>query len=84
MNCREYVDLMTDYLEGELSQQKKDLWEKHFGDCPDCKRFFESFQSSLDIVEFLQTNTCPVSIKNRLEAIVVETAQKRAADFPVE
>ena len=75
---------MTDYLEDDLSGQEKSLWEKHFGDCPECKQFFESFQSSLDIVEFLQTNSCPVSVKKRLEAIVVETARKRAAELPAD
>ena len=79
LECPDYLNLITDYMENDLSSDKRALWEKHFSDCPPCREFFESFQSSLEMVEFLQANSCPTKVKERLEMILVDTAREKAA-----
>ncbi len=82
VDCSRYIELITDYLENDLSAEEKSLWEKHFSDCPECKNFFESFKSSLEAVEFLAANCCPRHVKQRLEGILVDTARTRAGQAP--
>jgi hypothetical protein len=37
MTCQELVDLVTAYLEGELSPQERDRFDAHRQACPDCR-----------------------------------------------
>jgi len=41
MNCLEYRDLFSAYLEGELSLEQKQKFEAHLESCPECARLLE-------------------------------------------
>jgi anti-sigma factor RsiW len=70
MDCENYVDLMTEYLEGDLSPHDRDAWEKHFADCPPCKDFFASFRSSLELVTYLRARPAPQPVRDRLHRVI--------------
>lgn len=72
MDCSRYVDLMTEYMEGDLSPPDQQLWEKHFAGCSHCKDFFHSFESSLELVNYIKTQGCPLPVKQRLEKVLQE------------
>ncbi len=67
MDCGEYVDLMTDYMEGDLAPAEKNLWEQHFDGCPHCSDFFHSFKSSLELIRYVEDQGCPLEVKRRLQ-----------------
>lgn len=70
MDCDKYVHLMTEYLEGDLSVQDRAAWETHFADCPPCKDFFESFKSSIDLVNYLRARPAPEPVRDRLHRVI--------------
>jgi predicted anti-sigma-YlaC factor YlaD len=72
MDCSNYVDLMTEYMEGDLSAPDQNLWEKHFDGCPNCKDFFRSFKSSVELINYVKTEGCPVPVRQRLEKVLQE------------
>jgi predicted anti-sigma-YlaC factor YlaD len=72
MDCEKYIELMTDYMEGDLAAPDQDLWEKHFNDCGNCKDFFRSFESSLELIHFIKTRGCPLPVRQRLEKVLRE------------
>ena len=72
MDCGRYVDLMTEYMEGDLSAPDQKLWEKHFDDCGRCKDFFHSFESSLELVTYVKAQGCPLHVKQRLDKFLHE------------
>ena len=74
LSCQQFVDMMTEYMEEDLTQEDKAIWERHFSDCPNCNSFFNSFKSSVDLVQHLQEEACPQEIASRLERIVSEKA----------
>jgi anti-sigma factor RsiW len=37
--CRQAVGLMTDYLDGVLSQRDRERLEAHLADCPHCSEY---------------------------------------------
>lgn len=72
MECSRYVDLMTEYMEGDLSGPDQNLWEKHFNGCSNCKDFFHSFESSVELIKFVETEGCPLPVRQRLEKVLQE------------
>lgn len=78
MKCDDYVNLMSDYVDRELPADDRKLWEKHFEDCPPCRDFFQSFRSSVELVEFMRTEKCPEAVAKRLESLIVEKARAKA------
>lgn len=46
--CQEFVELITDYLDGALSARDRDRFEAHLAGCDGCHAYFESFRRTID------------------------------------
>ena len=44
LTCREMVELVTDYLEGALTEPERRRFEEHIGLCPDCTNYLEQMR----------------------------------------
>jgi predicted anti-sigma-YlaC factor YlaD len=44
MTCQEYRDLMMAYLDNELDERQKGVFEQHLASCRDCAREMEEFK----------------------------------------
>ena len=42
--CREFVELVTDYLEGTLSEQERSRFEAHLAECDGCAGYLEDMR----------------------------------------
>jgi len=47
MNCRQVVELMTDYLEGALSAVERARFEDHIAGCDGCRAYLAQLQTAL-------------------------------------
>lgn len=47
MTCREVVDFLSDYLEGELSPEQRSLFTTHLEECSDCVAYLHSYQEAV-------------------------------------
>ncbi len=65
--CKECLDLLYDYLEGELDPEvSKDL-EEHFEDCPPCISFLNTYKSTTKLArETLGETDIPDVVKLKL------------------
>ncbi|MEA2166974.1 MAG: hypothetical protein QOF76_274 [Solirubrobacteraceae bacterium] len=45
--CQEFVELVTDYLEGALSRSDSKRFEKHFAACDGCTAYLEQFRATV-------------------------------------
>jgi len=43
--CREFVELVTDYLEGTLPEDQRARFEAHLAECDGCSGWFADFRS---------------------------------------
>jgi len=46
LTCREFIDFIIAYLDGELSAQQALLFEAHLDVCPDCVHYLESYRAT--------------------------------------
>ena len=47
ITCREFVAIVTDYLEGALPEERVDLIEEHLVMCDWCKTYLDQMQATV-------------------------------------
>ena len=47
LTCEEFVELVTDYLEGALDRDTEERFVRHAGDCPGCDTYLEQFRETI-------------------------------------
>lgn len=67
--CRETIDLLVDYLDGELPPELRAHLEEHLGGCQPCEDFFETYRATVGVC------------KRALEAKMPDDLAKRLSEF---
>lgn len=49
LSCQELVELVTDYLEGALSERDRRAFEAHIADCNGCSEYLEQLRVTIEI-----------------------------------
>ena len=47
MPCRELVELVTDYLEGRLTEADRARFDAHIAECPYCATYLEQMRQTI-------------------------------------
>jgi anti-sigma factor RsiW len=50
MRCRQFVELVTEYLEGTMSSPERRRFEEHMANCPLCARYLEQMRVTIATV----------------------------------
>jgi anti-sigma factor (TIGR02949 family) len=71
-DCSRLVALLTEYLEGRLSQDLRSDLEHHLEGCPECVAFVRTFRSTVSLVQSLTEQDLPPELRLRLRAFLDE------------
>lgn len=52
MNCREFVDFLMTYLDGELDPEPARVFEEHMQLCPPCLTFLDTYRDTIRLGRF--------------------------------
>lgn len=66
MNCRQVVELMTDYIEGFLSSVDRARFEEHIAGCDGCRAYLVQLQTTRKIMGKLADEPVPASVERDL------------------
>ena len=50
MSCNEFVELVTDYLEGRMAATERERFDAHMEVCPPCLRYLGQMRITLEAV----------------------------------
>jgi anti-sigma factor RsiW len=53
LSCRELVELVTDYLEGALSEEERLRFDEHIGTCNGCRVYLEQMRQTIVVAGHL-------------------------------
>jgi anti-sigma factor RsiW len=53
LSCRELVELVTDYLEGDLSEDERARFDHHISRCDGCRAYLEQMRQTIDLLGHL-------------------------------
>lgn len=73
MNCQELVELISEFLDGELAAEQRVLVEQHLCGCRDCHVSLELYQATIRVTRALGRcghDPLPVTFEARLRAVV--------------
>ena len=57
--CRQAVELMSDYLDGSLSDRDRHRLEAHLADCPHCSEYLAQLQVTIEALGRAQPEDLP-------------------------
>jgi anti-sigma factor (TIGR02949 family) len=69
-HCNDLLDLLNDYLDGELSVARCTELEAHLRECPECQSLLASLQQTISLLYQLEESppSLPPSLEKRLIA----------------
>jgi anti-sigma factor RsiW len=56
LNCRELVELVTAYFEGDLSSGERKRFEAHIAGCDGCTTYVEQMRRTIELTGSLRTD----------------------------
>jgi anti-sigma factor RsiW len=51
MTCGEFVDFLSDYVEGTLDLQVRRAFDTHLAECPDCADYLQSYDKTVSLLK---------------------------------
>lgn len=67
--CREAVELVTDYLEGTLSDADRRRLEGHLAACPHCTEYLAQMRRTLDVLGRIEPEALEPEVQDELVAL---------------
>lgn len=67
--CRRAVELVTDYLEGALSERDRARFEAHLAECPHCSRYLEQMKATISAFGRVEPEALAPEVRDELMAL---------------
>ena len=74
--CREIVDLLLDYMTGELDPETVSAFEDHLRLCSDCVAFLKTYKKTVQATRSLRFKDIPAEMEKRVRRFLRERTQK--------
>jgi mycothiol system anti-sigma-R factor len=69
--CREVFELLSDYVDGELSSETYEALSRHLGACAPCEEFLKTFQKTRALCRESLMEEMPDELRSRLRAFLI-------------
>ena len=66
MNCKELVELVTDYFEGKLPLTERQQFEAHLAGCSGCRNYLDQMRTTIRLSGRLTEDHLPAEGKDKL------------------
>lgn len=69
-NCDDVIQLLTDYIDGELEPEAQAQLDQHFKVCPPCVSFLETFKVTIELTGTFKCEDIPEDVSRKLHAFL--------------
>lgn len=79
MTCKEFIDFLLDYFEGQLPDDQAESFRQHMQVCPDCVSYLNSYKETVALVNDLAADEKEVAELDVPQSLIeaVLAAQKK-------
>jgi anti-sigma factor RsiW len=77
MTCREIVELLIDFLDNELPDERRRRLEAHLSLCEPCMNYLETYKVTIRLTRRLPDVPPPPELLQRLKAALCEEKETR-------
>ena len=74
--CKELVELLADYLEGQLPPEVAREIDQHLADCPPCLNFLKTYRATTHLIREVACEDIPPEVGERLQRFLRERLRK--------
>jgi len=68
MTCREFAEILIDFVSGEIAEDQRSLVEEHLGACQHCVVYAETYRLTTVVARNLPKDALPAHCEQRLRA----------------
>ena len=69
LTCQELVELVTDYLEGAMSEEERARFEEHLSACSGCQHYLDQMRRTIQMLGRLREEDLSPQMGNDLLAV---------------
>ena len=51
LTCRDVIEFLSAYLDGELAPEARATFEAHLAECPDCVRYLRTYEEAVTLAK---------------------------------
>ena len=66
LTCREVVEIVSDYIEGALSDELRVRFDQHLAACDGCSNYLEQMRETIRLSGMLTEEQIPIVQRDRL------------------
>lgn len=66
LTCREIIDFVMAYLDGELPERERKIFDAHLAICPDCVHYVETYKTTITAAKQAMTTSAPEPVPDEL------------------
>lgn len=77
MTCREFLELLTDYVDGALPSEQAERCDAHRAECDDCRGYLESYRRTRELLREAGGAEVPHLPEDLVRAILEARRKKR-------
>ena len=75
-NCDDVIQLLTDYIDGELEPDSQSRLDGHFKVCPPCVKFLETFKVTVELTGTFRCEDIPEAVSEKLHAFLEQQLRR--------
>lgn len=64
--CQQWVEIVTDYLDGALPHPLQEAADRHLADCPHCREYLEQMRRTIALAQGLRDHDVPPDVIDAL------------------
>lgn len=80
--CQEVFEMLSDYLDGELTAAECEEIETHISACPPCVDFLDSLKGSVSLARSYTASEAPSPLPPKIRAALLAAYQNSMARRP--
>lgn len=77
MSCKEFVELVTEYLERTMPAEDRSRFEEHLALCPGCKTYVEQMRQTMALLGQIPEESIPPDAERDLLRAFRDWKRKR-------
>jgi mycothiol system anti-sigma-R factor len=75
--CRQVFELLSDFVDGELTVEERESLGRHLDACPPCEEFLKTFETARSLCRESLLEKMPPELKDRLRSFLREQIFKK-------
>jgi len=80
--CQDCVDLLADYVDGALPEERKTALEEHLSYCPPCVTFIRTYKATSRVCREALATNLPEEVSNRLHEFLRQNVRPEKKPEP--